>query len=115
GLKPLAPPVVRDDRDSNVFELELRYEMPGFGQYDRAALVVELPALELLDSLVGPREARREMPFLVSQPRSVRQRVKVVAPRRFVGNPPGPVDVGDKHFNLNARYDIDGNALTYSL
>lgn len=115
GLKQLAAPVVRDDRDANVFEVELKYEMPGFGQYDRASLVVELPALELLDSLVGPREARREMPFLVDQPRSIRQRVKVVAPRRFVGNPPGPVDVGDRHFNLNARYDVDANALTYSL
>jgi lipoprotein NlpI len=55
------------------------------------------------------------MPFLVEQPRSVRQRVKVVAPRRFSGNPPGPTGIGDKHFNLNTRYDVDANALTYTL
>src|SRR6185436_1041316 len=27
----------------------------------------------------------------------------------------GPTDIGDRHFNLNARYDVDANALTYSL
>jgi lipoprotein NlpI len=115
GLKASAEPVVRDDREANLFELELKYDAPGLGQYDRGALAVEVPALELLDSLVGPREAKREMPYLVDQPRQVKQRLRLIAPRKFTSQPPAPAEVGDKHFNLAVRYELDGNALNYLL
>ncbi len=115
SLKSAGPPVVRDDRDANLFELELKYEAPGLGQYDRGALAVEVPALELLDSLEGPREARREMPYLIDQPRQVKQRLRLIAPRKFSSQPPAPSEVGDKHFNLGVRYEIEGNALNYLL
>jgi len=115
GIKSTSTPVVRDDREANVFELELKYEVPGFGQYERGALAVEVPALEILDSLTGPREARREMPYLVDQPRQVRQRIRLVSPRKFNAQPPGPTEVGDRHFRLTARYELEGNTLGYVL
>ncbi|MBC7994024.1 MAG: DUF3857 domain-containing protein [Rhizobacter sp.] len=115
GLKATAAPVVRDDREENQFELELKYEAPGLGEYDRGALSVEVPALELLDSLVGPREAKREMPYLVDQPQQVKQRLRLIGPRKFTSQPPAPSDVGDKHFNLSSRYELDGNTLNYLL
>jgi len=61
GLKQTAAPQVRDDREANLFEFELRYEVPAFGTYERGTLTVEAPAIEILDTLVGPREGRREM------------------------------------------------------
>ncbi|MEO8153373.1 MAG: hypothetical protein ABI605_09915, partial [Rhizobacter sp.] len=115
GLKSATAPVVRDDREANLFELELKYDAPGFGQYDRGALAVEVPALEMLDSLIGPREARREMPYMVDQPRQMRQRLRLIAPRKFSSLPPAPSEVGDKHFNLAARYEVNGNAIDYVL
>lgn len=115
GLKAAGPPVVRDDRDANVFELELKYEVPQFGQYERGTLQVELPTLELLDSLVGPREARREMPFLVDQPARVRQRLRAIAPARFSSQAPPPNEVADKHFKVSMRYEVSGNAVDYVL
>lgn len=115
GLKAVGSPTVRDNRDTNTFQLELKYEAPGLGQYDRGALAVELPALELLDSLVGPRELRREMPFLVDQPVQVRQRLRAIAPQRFTASPPPPADVTDKHFRVASRYEVNGNSFDYLL
>lgn len=113
GIRAVGAPELRDDRERNVFELELKYEMPSFGQYERGTLQVEVPALEILDSLVGPREARRDMPYLVDQPVQVTQRVRIVAPRRFNSQPPGPSEIGDEHFSLGTRYELDGATLTY--
>lgn len=115
GLKPVGTPQMRDDREANQFELELHYELPGFGTYERGTLTVEALALEILDPMIGPREARREMPWLNDQPRRVRQRVSVVAPRRFQSRPPAPQDIGDKHFNLSSRVDIHDNVFTLTL
>ncbi len=115
GLKVSAEPLVRDDREANVFELELKYDAPGLGQYDRGALSVEVPALEMLDALLGPREARREMPYLIDQPGRVKQRVRLIAPHKFSSQPPAPSEVGDKHFNLAVRYEVSGNTLDYLL
>jgi lipoprotein NlpI len=115
GLKAAGTPVIRDDRDTNVFELELKYEVPQLGQYERGALLVELPTLELLDSLVGPREARREMPFVIDQPTQVRQRLRAIAPARFGSQTPPPNEVADKHFKLSMRYEVNGNAVDYVL
>ena len=43
GLAAVGSPVVRDDREANVLEFELRYELPGFGTYERGTLTVEAP------------------------------------------------------------------------
>jgi len=115
GLTAIGEPLVRDDRETNLFEFELHYELPGFGTYERGTLTVEAPALEILDSLVGPREARREMPWLNDQPRQVRQRIRVVAPRNFQSRPPAPQDVGDKHFSLSSRMETSANVFTLTL
>ena len=115
GLKPTAAPQVRDDREANQFELELHYELPGFGSYERGTLTVEAPALEILDAMVGPREARREMPWLYDQPSQMRQRVRVIAPRRFQSRPPGPQEVSDKHFSLTSRMEVSGATFTLLL
>jgi lipoprotein NlpI len=114
-FRKAAPPVVRDDLDTNVFELESSYQLPRLGTYMAGSLAVELPAMEMLDTLVGPREARREMPFEMQSPRQMKQRVRVIAPSRFTSTVPAPVDIGDRHFNLNARYILDGSTLDYVL
>jgi lipoprotein NlpI len=115
GLKPLGAPQVRDDRDANQFEFELRYELPGFGSYERGSLTFEAPALEILDAMAGPREARRDMPWMYDPPRQVRQRIRVIAPRRFVTRPPAPQEVGDKHFSISSRMEVSGNTFTLLL
>jgi lipoprotein NlpI len=115
GLKPTAPAQLRDDREANQLELELRYELPAFGNYERGTLTVEAPALETLDLMIGPREARREMPWLYDQPRTVRQRVRVIAPMRFQSRPPAPQEVSDKHFSLSSRMEVSGNTFTLLL
>jgi lipoprotein NlpI len=115
GLKPVGAPQVRDDRDANQFEFELRYELPGFGSYERGSLTFEAPALEILDAMAGPREARREMPWMYDPPRQVRQRIRVIAPRRFVTRPPAPQEVGDKHFSISSRMEVTGNTFTLLL
>jgi lipoprotein NlpI/transglutaminase-like putative cysteine protease len=115
GIRRTAPPLVRDDRDTNQFELELHYELPGFGSYERGTLTIEAPALEMLDTLVGPREARRDMPWLYDEPRRLTQRVRVIAPRRFQSRPPAPQDVNDKHFSMTSRMEVSGNVFTLLL
>jgi lipoprotein NlpI len=115
GLKSLGTPQVRDDRDANQFEFELRYELPGFGSYERGSLTFEAPALEILDTMAGPRELRRDMPWLYDPPRHVRQRIRVIAPRRFVTRPPAPQEVGDKHFSISSRMEVNGNTFTLLL
>ena len=115
GLKAVGAPQVRDDRDANQFEFELRYELPGFGNYERGSLTFEAPALEILDAMAGPREARRDMPWMYDPPRLVRQRIRVIAPRRFVTRPPAPQEVGDKHFNISSRMEVTGNTFTLLL
>jgi lipoprotein NlpI len=115
GLKSVGTPQVRDDRDTNQFEFELRYELPGFGSYERGSLTFEAPALEILDAMAGPREARRDMPWMYDPPRNVRQRIRVIAPRRFVTRPPAPQEVGDKHFSISSRMEVNGNTFTLLL
>jgi lipoprotein NlpI len=115
GLKATATPQVRDDRESNQLEFELHYELPGFGSYERGMLTVEAPALEMLDAMVGPREARRDMPWQYDQPRQMRQRVRVIAPLRFQSRPPAPQEINDKHFSLSSRMEVSGNTFTLLL
>jgi len=115
GLKATAAPQVRDNRETNEFEFELHYELPGFGSYERGMLTVEAPALEMLDAMVGPREARRDMPWQYDQPRQMRQRVRVIAPLRFQSRPPAPQQVSDKHFSLSSRMEVSGSTFTLLL
>ena len=115
GLKATAAPVVRDDRETNQFEFELRYELPNVGNYERGTLTFEAPALEMIDAMVGPREARRDMPWQYDPPRQMRQRVQVIAPRRFQSRPPAPQEVNDKHFSLTSRMEVSGNTFTLLL
>ena len=115
GLKATAAPQLRDDREANQLEFELHYELASFGSYERGTLTVEAPALETLDLMVGPREARREMPWLYDEPRQMRQRVRVIAPLRFQSRPPAPQEVGDKHFSLSSRMEVSGNTFTLLL
>ncbi|HEX6016564.1 MAG TPA: hypothetical protein VFZ28_00540, partial [Burkholderiaceae bacterium] len=115
GIRPTGAPQVRDDREANRFEMALHYELPGLGSYERGMLTVEVPALEILDAMVGPREARRDMPWLVDQPRRLTQRVRVIAPLRFQSRPPAPQDVNDKHFAMTSRMEVSGNEFTLLL
>ncbi len=115
GLRATAAPVVRDDRETNQFEFELRYELPNVGNYERGTLTFEAPALEMIDAMVGPREARRDMPWQYDPPRQMRQRVQVIAPRRFQSRPPAPQEVNDKHFSLTSRMEVSGNTFTLLL
>ncbi|MFI4929744.1 MAG: DUF3857 domain-containing protein [Burkholderiales bacterium] len=115
GLKATAAPVVRDDRETNQFEFEVRYELPNVGNYERGTLTFEAPALEMIDAMVGPREARRDMPWQYDPPRQMRQRVQVIAPRRFQSRPPAPQEVNDKHFSLTSRMEVSGNTFTLLL
>lgn len=115
GIQAVGTPQLRDDRDANRFEFEQQFELPGFGTYERGTLTVEAPALELLNAMSSPREARREMPWLIDQPRQLRQRIEVVAPRRFHSRPPAPQDIADKHFHLSSRTDVSGNVFTLTL
>jgi lipoprotein NlpI len=115
GIQSVGQPQLRDDLDANRFEFEQQFELPGFGSYERGTLTVEAPALELLNALSSPREAKREMPWLIDQPRQVRQRIVVVAPRRFQSRPPAPQDIADKHFHLGSRMEVSGNVFTLTL
>lgn len=115
GIQTLGTPQLRDDVEANRFEFEQHFELPGFGTYERGTLTLEAPALELLNALSSPREARREMPWLIDQPRQLRQRIAVVAPRRFQSRPPAPQEVADKHFHLASRMDVSDNVFTLTL
>ncbi|MCG3190577.1 MAG: hypothetical protein LKCHEGNO_03324 [Burkholderiaceae bacterium] len=115
GMRQIRAPQVRDDREANRLEMELHYELPAAGSYERGMLTVEVPALEILDAMVGPREARRDMPWRVDAPRRVTQRVRVVAPRRFQSRPPAPQDVNDRHFAFTSRMEVSGNTFTLLL
>ncbi|HEY6354723.1 MAG TPA: tetratricopeptide repeat protein, partial [Burkholderiaceae bacterium] len=91
------------------------YELPNVGNYERGMLAFEAPALEMLDAMVGPREARRDMPWQYDPPRQMRQRVQVIAPLRFQSRPPAPQEVNDKHFSLTSRMEVSGNTFTLLL
>ena len=55
------------------------------------------------------------MPWMYDPPRQVRQRIRVIAPRRFVTRPPAPQEVGDKHFSISSRMEVNGNTFTLLL
>lgn len=112
GLETVGQPELLDDRQSNQLELRMSFQNPGLGVYSRGGLELELPAAEMADLLLVPPEAKRRMPFMLEQTRVVDRQLVLLAPRAFVGQPPPVQQVGDKHFNLSTRLDLQDNKVT---
>jgi lipoprotein NlpI len=113
GLKANAAPAVKDDRAANTFEMTLSFEHPNFGSYSSGSLEIDIGALELVDVLAGPQEARRRMPFLLDQPKVATSRVEVIALRPWLGAPPAPAEVADRHFAFTSRVEPTGNSIAF--
>lgn len=111
GLVSVGAPEIRDDRDSNEFELGLRFEHPAPGRYQRGTLELELPVVELGEVLVVPSEARRRTPYWLDLPRRVELRIAVKGPRPMAAPPPPAQQLGDKHFSFTSRVEMDGDAM----
>jgi hypothetical protein len=93
GIKQTAAPQVRDDREANLFEFELRYEVPAFGTYERGTLTVEAPAIENPRHAGGPargaaRDAMAVRPAAPDAPARARDRTAAlpVAPAGAAGS-----------------------------
>jgi len=112
GLKASGTPQVSDDRHANRIELAQHFEHSDPGQYTNGALEMDFTAIELLDALNGPPEARRRTPYMIDQPRAVESRISVVGARPFNLRVPQPVEVNDRHFRFTARLEVAGNNLT---
>lgn len=113
GLVSSGPPELIDDRERNELELRMRFEHPTLGRYQRGTIELELQAMEIADSLVVPPEARRRMPFMIDQPKLIEQRISVTGPRAFGAAAPPPQQVGDKHFNFQARTEVAGSKASF--
>lgn len=115
NLKLVGELAVQDDRERNLLELRLEFTQAKPGQYSRGGIDLEFSAIELLDVLTGPPEARRRAPFLIDQPRVVDYRIIVDAPRPLTFRPPPPQQVADPHFGLDWRVEVAGNTGTVHL
>ena len=113
GLASSGPPELLDDRERNELELRLSFEHAGMGRYQRGSLELEVSALEVLDLLGVPPEARRRTPFQLDQPRQVEHRLSVTGPRPFSATPPPQQQVGDKHFSFQTRTELAGPKVTF--
>jgi lipoprotein NlpI len=111
GLVSVGTPELLDDRGANVIELKMAFEHPSPGRYQRGLVELELPAIELNDSLSLPPEARRRYPFLLDGPRRVELRIGVTGPQPFMQAPPAPQQVADKHFSFQSRVELQGGSL----
>lgn len=109
SIKLLGEMQVSDDRDTNVLEIRLSFSHPAMGQYSRGGLDLELNAFELLDALTVPPEARRRTPFLIDTTRVIDHRIVVQAPRPLAFRPPAPQQVGDAHFSLDWRVEVNAS------
>jgi len=112
GLQTVGQPELLDDRQSNQLELRMSFQNPGMGAYTRGGLELELPAAEMADLFQLPPEAKRRMPFMLEQTPAVDRQLVLLAPRAFVGQPPPVQQVGDKHFKLSTRLDLQDNKIT---
>jgi lipoprotein NlpI len=112
GLKILGAPVVIDNRELNKLELSLTFEHAGPAQYSSGGLEMDFTALELYESLTGPREARRRTPFMVNMPKQVDSILVVKAARPFQFKAPATWTLSDKHFRFSTRSLVDGATLT---
>lgn len=113
GLRATGTPQVKDDRDSNVFELVQTFEHPSPGKYSRGGIGLEFTAIELLDALTGPPEATRQTPFYIDTPRVVQARIEVTGPRRLTLTPPAPAEINDRHFRFSSQAQVSGQTLSF--
>lgn len=113
GLVSAGPAEVLDDRDANEWVLKLRFEHPTIGRYQRGWLDLEFPAVELVDALPVPPEARRRYPFMLDTPRTAELRVSVTGARPFTAQPPAPQQLADKHFAFSSRVEIGGSTVQF--
>lgn len=111
GLVSAGAPVLVDDRAANEIELKLAFEHPAPGRYERGLLELELPAIELVDALVLPPEARRRQPFLLDPPRRMDLRISITGPYPFKGTVSAPQQVSDKHFSFQTRMEPQDGAM----
>uniref|UniRef100_UPI0013D1F547 hypothetical protein n=1 Tax=Enterobacter hormaechei TaxID=158836 RepID=UPI0013D1F547 len=81
---------VVDNRETNQWELRLSFEHPMMGRYQRGALELEFPAVELVDALSLPPEARRRYPFMLDPTNAVELRVSVTGPQPAGSSVPAP-------------------------
>jgi lipoprotein NlpI len=112
GLKVVGEPRVTDDRKSNVLELSMSFEHANPAQYSGGSLEMDFTAIELYDTLTGPREARRRTPFMVNTTKQVDSLVVVKAARPFQFKAPAPLVLNDKHFRFFSKSQVDGATLT---
>lgn len=113
GLVSSGEPELLDDRASNELELRMHFVHPSMGRYQRGTLDLELSAMEIIDMLSVPPEARRRTPYMLDQPQQVELRLSVVGPRPFTAPAPPPQNVGDKHFSFQTRIELAGNKVTF--
>jgi lipoprotein NlpI len=113
GLKALGSATVKDDRQSNVFEMSIEFEHPSPGRYSQGALDTEFTAVELFDVLQGPPEARRRSPFMFDAPRLVVSRIEVLLPRPMGGAMPPVREVNDRHFLYSSRVETASSSLLF--
>lgn len=111
GLVSIGTPELKDDRETNEFELALNFEHAAAGRYQRGMLELELPVVELGEVLAVPAEARRRYPFWLDMPRRVDLRIAVKGPRPITAAPPPPQQLSDKHFSLSSRGETESGAL----
>jgi lipoprotein NlpI/transglutaminase-like putative cysteine protease len=112
-LARLGPAQVKDDRQANVFELNLAYEHPNFGVYGNGGLDIEVGAFELADVLVSPAEAVRRTPYLLAIPQVSTSRIDVITPLPFTGGVNQPAEVFDKGFQYSSRTESSGNTVSF--
>lgn len=114
GLKRSAAAVVDDDREANTLLLTQVFESPDAGAYANGALQVEFNALELLEALDGPTEARRRMPYWIARPQTVSSRITVLTPKPVELREPAVMEIADRHFVLLRRVEATPQALTFA-
>lgn len=114
GLSVAGAPVVQDDRNTNTIAVQLAFDWTGPTQYRRGSVRFEYVPLDILELLELPPEARRSMPYWLTQPQAVEQRIFIQTPRPLPGQPPGPRQLGDRHLSIATRYDVRGQELRYT-
>ncbi|MBI3347626.1 MAG: DUF3857 domain-containing protein [Burkholderiales bacterium] len=113
GLTSAGQPEVVDDRETNQWELKLRFEHPSMGRYQRGWLELDFPAAELADALPVPPEARRRYPYQLDLTRVADLRVSVTGPRPIGGPAPAPQQLSDKHFAFSTRVELSGATVQF--
>jgi lipoprotein NlpI len=113
-IRTLGTAAVADDRDTNTLVLTQSFEVPTYGDYDRGNLTVEAPALDMLDWLRTPREAKREFPWSMGDTHRVVQRVHVISPRALLTQAPRLAEVGDRHFSFTQRTEASDHQADFT-